>query len=83
MALGGRREEDSSPDPGMGLLPQPDLSLGHGHSRKLETGLYPSLPTGLFHLSCLISVSTVFIFSDGRTEAGNLALDFRDFYDIE
>lgn len=42
------------PDPGMGLLSQPDLSVGHGHSRKPETGVC-TLPFPLFYFTSLVS----------------------------
>lgn len=74
MALGGKR--------GRGFLsdPEPDLGVGMGIKGSQKLVLIP-FPSHCF-ISLLLSqfISTVFMFSDGRTEAGHLALGFRDVY---
>lgn len=69
-----RGGEGSSPTPSQTLV----WGMGIKGSQKL---VFIPFPSHCF-ISLLLSqfISTVFMFSDGRTEAGHLALGFRDVY---
>lgn len=76
---------------GEGSSPTQERSFSHSQTSVWATGIKGSqklvfvpFPSHCF-ISLLLShlISTVFMFSDRRTEAGNLALGFRDVYDIE